>query len=155
MQCGLCSERALMSLSSEHLSLHLQAYVNLLFWYQFFCGFSGTSMTNCWVLIFFNLLFTSVPPIIYGVLEKDVSAETLLQLPELYQSGQHSEVSVQQKRVSRCTAWRKLARFQSTRPTQCRIIRTIQHAQFQYSMMVVLNLPDVRTLLYTQFVMLW
>lgn len=67
------------------------AYVNLLFWYQFFCGFSGTSMTNCWVLIFFNLLFTSVPPIIYGVLEKDVSAETLLQLPELYQSGQHSE----------------------------------------------------------------
>ncbi|XP_037064979.1 probable phospholipid-transporting ATPase VD isoform X3 [Peromyscus leucopus] len=67
------------------------AYVNLLFWYQFFCGFSGTSMTDYWVLIFFNLLFTSVPPIIYGVLEKDVSAETLLQLPELYQSGQQSE----------------------------------------------------------------
>ncbi|XP_075799244.1 phospholipid-transporting ATPase VD isoform X1 [Microtus pennsylvanicus] len=70
------------------------AYVNLLFWYQFFCGFSGTSMTDYWVLIFFNLLFTSVPPIIYGVLEKDVSAETLLQLPELYQSGQRSEAYV-------------------------------------------------------------
>ncbi|XP_013373547.1 PREDICTED: probable phospholipid-transporting ATPase VD isoform X2 [Chinchilla lanigera] len=67
------------------------AYVNLLFWYQFFCGFSGTSMTDYWVLIFFNLLFTSVPPIIYGVLEKDVSADTLMQLPELYQSGQKSE----------------------------------------------------------------
>lgn len=67
------------------------AYVNLLFWYQFFCGFSGTSMTDYWVLIFFNLLFTSAPPIIYGVLEKDVSAETLVQLPELYQSGQASE----------------------------------------------------------------
>ncbi|CAK6433193.1 unnamed protein product [Pipistrellus nathusii] len=67
------------------------AYVNLLFWYQFFCGFSGTSMTDYWVLIFFNLLFTSAPPIIYGVLEKDVSAETLMQLPELYQSGQASE----------------------------------------------------------------
>ena len=51
-------------------------------------------MTDYWVLIFFNLLFTSVPPIIYGVLEKDVSAETLLQLPELYRSGQRSEVSV-------------------------------------------------------------
>ncbi|XP_004681541.1 PREDICTED: probable phospholipid-transporting ATPase VD [Condylura cristata] len=47
------------------------AYVNLLFWYQFFCGFSGTSMTDYWVLIFFNLLFTSAPPVIYGVLEKD------------------------------------------------------------------------------------
>ncbi|XP_051021117.1 phospholipid-transporting ATPase VD [Acomys russatus] len=67
------------------------AYVNLLFWYQFFCGFSGTSMTDYWVLIFFNLLFTSVPPIVYGVLEKDLSAETLLQLPELYRSGQQSE----------------------------------------------------------------
>uniref|UniRef100_G3TCE5 Phospholipid-transporting ATPase n=1 Tax=Loxodonta africana TaxID=9785 RepID=G3TCE5_LOXAF len=67
------------------------AYVNLLFWYQFFCGFSGTSMTDYWVLIFFNLLFTSAPPVIYGVLEKDVSAETLIQLPELYTSGQKSE----------------------------------------------------------------
>ncbi|KAM8801354.1 phospholipid-transporting ATPase VD [Rhynchonycteris naso] len=67
------------------------AYVNLLFWYQFFCGFSGTSMTDYWVLIFFNLLFTSAPPVIYGVLEKDVSAETLMQLPELYKSGQDSE----------------------------------------------------------------
>ncbi|XP_059845121.1 phospholipid-transporting ATPase VD-like isoform X1 [Hypanus sabinus] len=67
------------------------AYVNLLFWYQFFCGFSGTSMIDYWILIFFNLLFTSVPPIIYGILDKDVSAETLLQLPELYTSGQRSE----------------------------------------------------------------
>ncbi|XP_007117250.2 phospholipid-transporting ATPase VD isoform X3 [Physeter macrocephalus] len=67
------------------------AYVNLLFWYQFFCGFSGTSMTDYWVLIFFNLLFTSAPPVIYGVLEKDVSAETLMRLPELYRNGQKSE----------------------------------------------------------------
>ena len=66
--------------------------MNLLFWYQFFCGFSGTSMAGYWVLIFFNLLFTSAPPVIYGVLEKDVSAEMLLQLPELYRSGQRSEV---------------------------------------------------------------
>ncbi|XP_067154192.1 phospholipid-transporting ATPase VD [Apteryx mantelli] len=66
------------------------AYVNLLFWYQFFCGFSGTSMTDYWILIFFNLLFTSVPPIIYGVLDKDVSAEILMQLPQLYMTSQKS-----------------------------------------------------------------
>ncbi|XP_051772106.1 probable phospholipid-transporting ATPase VD isoform X1 [Ctenopharyngodon idella] len=66
-------------------------YVNLLFWYQFFCGFSGSTMTNSWVLIFFNLLFTSVPPLVYGVLDKDVSAETLLELPDLYKSGQNSQ----------------------------------------------------------------
>ncbi|KAM6346019.1 phospholipid-transporting ATPase VD [Podargus strigoides] len=66
------------------------AYVNLLFWYQFFCGFSGTSMTDYWILILFNLLFTSVPPIIYGVLDKDVSSEILLQLPQLYMISQKS-----------------------------------------------------------------
>ncbi|KAK2825809.1 hypothetical protein Q5P01_020023 [Channa striata] len=67
-------------------------YVNLLFWYQFFCGFSGGVMTNSWVLIFFNLLFTSVPPLIYGVLDQFMSADTLMWLPELYQVAQTSKV---------------------------------------------------------------
>uniref|UniRef100_A0AAR2JAQ3 Phospholipid-transporting ATPase n=1 Tax=Pygocentrus nattereri TaxID=42514 RepID=A0AAR2JAQ3_PYGNA len=66
-------------------------YVNLLFWFQFFCGFSGSTMTNSWVLIFFNLLFTSVPPLLYGVMDKDVSASTLLSLPQLYKAGQNCE----------------------------------------------------------------
>ncbi|XP_069850049.1 phospholipid-transporting ATPase VB isoform X1 [Dipodomys merriami] len=66
-------------------------YVNLLFWYQFFCGFSGSTLIDYWQLIFFNLFFTSLPPIIFGILDKDVSAETLLALPELYKSGQNSE----------------------------------------------------------------
>ncbi|XP_030621399.1 probable phospholipid-transporting ATPase VB [Chanos chanos] len=67
------------------------AYVNLLFWYQFFCGFSGTSMIDYWLLIFFNLFFTSTPPIMYGIMDRDVSAFTLLNLPQLYRIGQHSE----------------------------------------------------------------
>ncbi|CAH6786500.1 Atp10b [Phodopus roborovskii] len=66
-------------------------YVNLLFWYQFFCGFSGSTMIDYWQMIFFNLFFTSLPPIIFGILDKDVSEETLLALPELYKSGQNSE----------------------------------------------------------------
>ncbi|KAH0616216.1 hypothetical protein JD844_027173 [Phrynosoma platyrhinos] len=67
------------------------AYVNLLFWFQFFCGFSGTPMTDYWSLIFFNLLFTSVPPVIFGVLDKDVSAESLMRHPELYKASQRNE----------------------------------------------------------------
>ncbi|XP_068133918.1 phospholipid-transporting ATPase VB isoform X2 [Hyperolius riggenbachi] len=67
------------------------AYVNLLFWFQFFCGFTGNTMIDYWQLIFFNLFFTSVPPLIFGVMDKDVSAETLMSLPELYKSGQRSE----------------------------------------------------------------
>ncbi|MFT7806676.1 putative phospholipid-transporting ATPase VD [Arapaima gigas] len=67
------------------------AYVNLLFWYQFYCGFSGSTMTNYWVLIFFNLLFTSAPPLLYGILDRDVSADILQHLPVLYQAGQLSQ----------------------------------------------------------------
>ncbi|XP_008289590.1 phospholipid-transporting ATPase VD isoform X2 [Stegastes partitus] len=69
-------------------------YVNLLFWYQFFCGFSGSVMTNSWVLIFFNLLFTSIPPLIYGILDQDIPADTLMELPELYQAAHTSKVYV-------------------------------------------------------------
>uniref|UniRef100_A0A673BG61 Phospholipid-transporting ATPase n=1 Tax=Sphaeramia orbicularis TaxID=375764 RepID=A0A673BG61_9TELE len=66
-------------------------YVNLLFWYQFFCGFSGSVMTNSWVLILFNLIFTSIPPLIYGVLDQDTPAGTLMEVPELYQTRQTSK----------------------------------------------------------------
>uniref|UniRef100_A0A8B9FGU3 Phospholipid-transporting ATPase n=1 Tax=Amazona collaria TaxID=241587 RepID=A0A8B9FGU3_9PSIT len=68
------------------------SYVNLLFWYQFFCGFSGSTMIDYWQMIFFNLFFTSMPPLLFGVLDRDVSAETLLGLPELYKNGQNSEI---------------------------------------------------------------
>lgn len=75
-------------------------YVNLLFWYQFFCGFSGAVMTNAWVLILFNLLFTSIPPLIYGVLDQDTAADTLTELPELYQTVQTSKVTPHTHRYS-------------------------------------------------------
>uniref|UniRef100_A0A8C3BHM9 Phospholipid-transporting ATPase n=1 Tax=Cairina moschata TaxID=8855 RepID=A0A8C3BHM9_CAIMO len=68
------------------------SYVNLLFWYQFFCGFSGNTMIDYWQMIFFNLFFTSMPPLVFGILDRDVSAETLLGLPELYKNGQNSEI---------------------------------------------------------------
>ncbi|XP_076206227.1 phospholipid-transporting ATPase VB isoform X1 [Aptenodytes patagonicus] len=67
-------------------------YVSLLFWYQFFCGFSGSTMIDYWQMIFFNLFFTSMPPLLFGVLDRDFSAETLLGLPELYKNGQNSEI---------------------------------------------------------------
>ncbi|XP_066523155.1 phospholipid-transporting ATPase VB isoform X2 [Hoplias malabaricus] len=66
------------------------AYVNLLFWYQFFCGFSGTAMIDYWFMIFFNLFFTSTPPIMYGIMDREASAYMLLQLPQLYKRGQHA-----------------------------------------------------------------
>lgn len=66
-------------------------FVALIFWYQFYCGFSGSAMIDQWYLIFFNLMFSAFPQLITGTLDKDVSAETLQRLPQLYRSGQHSE----------------------------------------------------------------
>ncbi|XP_048351262.1 phospholipid-transporting ATPase VA isoform X2 [Sphaerodactylus townsendi] len=63
-------------------------FVALLFWYQFYCGFSGASMIDQWYLIFFNLLFSSLPQLIAGVLDKDVPADILIAVPHLYKSGQ-------------------------------------------------------------------
>ncbi|XP_069732333.1 phospholipid-transporting ATPase VA isoform X2 [Phaenicophaeus curvirostris] len=69
----------------------MQMFVALLFWYQFYCGFSGSSMIDQWYLIFFNLLFSSLPQMITGVLDKDVPAEMLIAVPQLYKSGQNME----------------------------------------------------------------
>ncbi|KAJ8350862.1 hypothetical protein SKAU_G00259920 [Synaphobranchus kaupii] len=66
-------------------------FVALIFWYQFYSGFSGSAMIDQWYLIFFNLMFSAFPQLITGTMDKDVSAETLQDLPQLYMNGQNSE----------------------------------------------------------------
>ncbi|XP_054875983.1 phospholipid-transporting ATPase VA isoform X2 [Poeciliopsis prolifica] len=66
-------------------------FVAIIFWYQFYCGFSGSSMIDQWYLIFFNMMFSAFPQLITGTLDKDVSEETLQRLPQLYMNGQNSE----------------------------------------------------------------
>lgn len=51
-------------------------------------GYSGTSLYENWSLTVFNVLFTSLAVIIPGIFEKDLSADTLLAVPELYTIGQ-------------------------------------------------------------------
>ncbi|XP_075056216.1 phospholipid-transporting ATPase VA [Mixophyes fleayi] len=66
-------------------------FVALLFWYQFYCGFSGSAMIDQWYLIFFNLLFSSTPQLVTGILDKDLPGDMLIAVPELYRSGQTME----------------------------------------------------------------
>jgi len=56
--------------------------------YQRFTGYSGTSLYENWSLTVFNVLFTSLAVIIPGIFEKDLTADTLLAVPELYTFGQ-------------------------------------------------------------------
>ena len=54
--------------------------------YQRYVGYTGTSLYESWSLSLFNTLFTSLPVIFIGVFEQDLSARTLMAVPELYQS---------------------------------------------------------------------
>lgn len=63
-------------------------FVLVLFWFQLYNGFSGSNAIDDLSLILFNLAFTTVPPVICGVLDKDVPDPK----PSLYKSGQNSEL---------------------------------------------------------------
>lgn len=58
--------------------------------FQMKAGYTGTSLYESWSLSMFNTLFTSLPVIFMGVFEKDLSASTLLAVPELYTIGQRN-----------------------------------------------------------------
>ncbi|KAG7289187.1 hypothetical protein NEMBOFW57_005550 [Staphylotrichum longicolle] len=53
-------------------------------------GYTGTSLFESTALTVFNTIFTSLPVIIPGIFERDLSAETLLAVPELYTFGQRN-----------------------------------------------------------------
>ncbi|KAK0652328.1 hypothetical protein B0T16DRAFT_435135 [Cercophora newfieldiana] len=56
--------------------------------FQHYNGFTGTSLFESASLTVFNTVFTSLPVIIPGIFEKDLSAATLMAVPELYTFGQ-------------------------------------------------------------------
>ncbi|CAK7274382.1 drs2 neo1 protein [Sporothrix epigloea] len=58
--------------------------------YQQYNGYTGTSLYESTSLTVFNTLFTSLPVILLGIFEKDLRADTLLAVPELYTYGQRS-----------------------------------------------------------------
>lgn len=58
------------------------------FWYVFYNGFSGQSIYESWVLTFYNVFSTALPPFAIGILDQFVSAKLLLRYPQLYRLGQ-------------------------------------------------------------------
>uniref|UniRef100_A0A8R1E4I9 Phospholipid-transporting ATPase n=2 Tax=Caenorhabditis japonica TaxID=281687 RepID=A0A8R1E4I9_CAEJA len=61
--------------------------VFVIFWYQIFNGFSAQVPIDPVYLMVYNLLFTSVPPLLYGCLDQDASSELLIECPKLYEQG--------------------------------------------------------------------
>lgn len=58
-----------------------------IFWFQCFCDFDITYLMEYTYILMFNLFFTSVPVVLMGVLDQDVSDAVSLAVPELYRRG--------------------------------------------------------------------
>jgi phospholipid-translocating ATPase len=59
--------------------------------YTRWVGYTGTSLYESYSLTVWNTLFTSLCVMLPGIFEQDLSAETLLAVPELYAYGQQSK----------------------------------------------------------------
>ncbi|KAI1265726.1 P-type ATPase [Xylariaceae sp. FL1019] len=58
--------------------------------YQRYNGYTGTSLYESYSLTVLNILFTSLCVLGLGIFEQDLSADTLLAVPELYVHGQRN-----------------------------------------------------------------
>ena len=59
-------------------------FVFVLFWFQLHCGFSGQDIIDNVSLILFSVFYTSLPPLVLGVFERDETQEKLYRHPGLY-----------------------------------------------------------------------
>ncbi|GAB2287519.1 Alanine--tRNA ligase, variant 2 [Dionaea muscipula] len=66
-------------------------WVLLLFWYTLFTAYTMTTAITEWSSVLYSVIYTSVPTIAVGVLDKDLSRRTLLSHPRLYGAGQREE----------------------------------------------------------------
>ncbi|KAK9291287.1 hypothetical protein L1049_009476 [Liquidambar formosana] len=66
-------------------------FVLMLFWYILCTAFSATSALTDWSSVFYSVIYTSVPTIVVGILDKDLSHKTLIQYPKLYGAGYRHE----------------------------------------------------------------
>ncbi|KAK4285230.1 hypothetical protein QN277_001957 [Acacia crassicarpa] len=66
-------------------------FVLVLFWYVLFTAFSLTTAINEWSSMLFSIVYTALPTIVVGILDKDLSKRTLLNCPQLYRAGQRQE----------------------------------------------------------------
>ena len=62
----------------------LAFYVFSLFWFQFFNGFSAQTHYEQLCIQTYNLLWTSLPVIAFGIFDQECGADSLMAHPSLY-----------------------------------------------------------------------
>lgn len=63
--------------------------VLVMFWYQIYSAYSGSMQFDSLYTMLTHVVFCAFPPLVNGVLDKDLSSETLLKFPHIYKMGIH------------------------------------------------------------------
>ncbi|KAI3669168.1 hypothetical protein L6452_40394 [Arctium lappa] len=66
-------------------------FVLVLFWYVLFTGFTLTTAITEWSSVLYSVIYTAIPTIVIGILDKDLSRRSLMTFPQLYGAGQRQE----------------------------------------------------------------
>ncbi|ETE68840.1 putative phospholipid-transporting ATPase IC, partial [Ophiophagus hannah] len=64
------------------------AFTLVHFWYSFFNGYSAQTVYEDWFITLYNLLYSSLPVLLVGLLDQDVSDKLSIRFPSLYVLGQ-------------------------------------------------------------------
>lgn len=64
----------------------------IIFYYQFYNGASGTNIVDPIWGVIYPIIFTSVQPVVVGVLDQDYDDQTLMNKPELYVIGRENQL---------------------------------------------------------------
>ncbi|XP_029435473.1 phospholipid-transporting ATPase IC [Rhinatrema bivittatum] len=64
------------------------AFTLVHFWFSFFNGFSSQPVYEDWFIAIYNVLYSSLPVLLVGLLDQDVSDKLSLRFPYLYIPGQ-------------------------------------------------------------------
>uniref|UniRef100_H0V7M9 Phospholipid-transporting ATPase n=1 Tax=Cavia porcellus TaxID=10141 RepID=H0V7M9_CAVPO len=64
------------------------AFTLVHFWYSFFNGYSAQTAYEDWFITLYNVVYSSLPVLLMGLLDQDVSDKLSLRFPRLYVVGQ-------------------------------------------------------------------
>ncbi|XP_038646502.1 phospholipid-transporting ATPase IC isoform X1 [Scyliorhinus canicula] len=64
------------------------AFTLVHFWYSFFNGYSAQTAFENWFITLYNVLYSSLPVLVVGILDQDVTDKLSLRFPAIYIPGQ-------------------------------------------------------------------
>ncbi|URE01836.1 E1-E2 ATPase [Musa troglodytarum] len=66
-------------------------FVFIMFWYVLYTAYTLTTAITEWSSVLYSVLYSALPTVVVGILDKDLSRRTLLEYPKLYGNGQREE----------------------------------------------------------------